>query len=106
MGVRDEPRKLLASVSGLTLSDIADAQACCGFGGAFCVKYPEVSARIGSDKLECAVKSGANLVLGGDLGCLLHLAGLAARQNRGMEFRHAAEVLAGETETPPLGRAK
>lgn len=102
----DAPRKLLASVSGMTLADIPDGESCCGFGGAFCVKYPEVSARIGTDKLDCAARTGARLVLAGDLGCLLHMAGLAARQNRGLEFRHAAEVLAGEMTTPPMGRGK
>jgi len=103
MRVRNEPRKLLATVSGLTVSDIPDAEACCGFGGAFCVKYPDVSARIGGDKLDCVSRTGAGLVLAADLGCLVHLAGLAARQNRAYQFRHVAEVLADETETPPMG---
>ena len=103
MHVRDEPRRLLESVAGLSLSEIPEGEACCGFGGAFCVKFPEVSARIGRDKLESVSRTGADLVLAADLGCLIHLAGLSARQNRGLQFRHVAEVLAEETETPPMG---
>lgn len=105
LGIKAEPRQLLASVSGLTLTDIPDGEACCGFGGAFCVKYADISARIGSDKLDCAARTGAKLVLGNDLGCLVHLAGLAARQNRRLEFRHAAEVLADEMKAPAMGGA-
>lgn len=101
--VKDAPRKLLASVSGLNLSDIPDAEACCGFGGSFCVKNPDIAARIGNDKLDNAARTGANLVLAADLGCLMHLAGLAARQKRNLEFRHAAEVLAGEMSEPAMG---
>ena len=87
----------------MSLSEIPEGEACCGFGGAFCVKFPEVSARIGGDKLDNVSRSGADLVLAADLGCLIHLAGLSARQNRGLRFRHVAEVLADETETPPMG---
>lgn len=103
MRVRDEPRKLLASVEGLRLNEISDGEACCGFGGAFCVKYPDISARIGSDKLDNVARTGTDLVLAADLGCLVHLAGLAERQNRRLRFRHVAEVLVEDTETPPMG---
>jgi L-lactate dehydrogenase complex protein LldE len=102
MAVRREPRLLLESVNGLNLEDFSDADVCCGFGGFFSVKYPEISARLADDKIDDAKARDAELVLSGDLGCLLHLAGRAARRGESLQFRHAAEVLAGATE-PPIG---
>ncbi len=102
MTVRSEPRLLLKSVNGLNVQDFTDTDVCCGFGGFFSVKYPEISARLADDKLDDARSRGAELVLSGDLGCLLHLAGRAARRGEKIHFRHAAEVLAGATE-PPIG---
>lgn len=103
MGVKDEPRQLLKSVEGLSLVALSDAQVCCGFGGLFSVKYPEISERMADDKLADVRNSGAELLLGGDLGCLLHLAGRAARRGQPLEVRHIAEVLAGQSEAPALG---
>ena len=105
MGVSAEPRALLATVRGLSLKDFADTQICCGFGGFFSVKYPEVSARMADDKIADAKLRGAQLIVGGDLGCLLHLAGRLARKGEKIAVRHAAEVLAGVT-TPPIGEDK
>lgn len=102
MKVRDEPRRLLASVEGLDLREIADAEVCCGFGGFFSVKYPEISARMADDKIRHAKETGAQTIVGGDLGCLLHLAGRLSRQGGAMEVRHAAELLAGMADEPPL----
>lgn len=102
MSVLSEPRTLLKSVAGLDLHDFTDREVCCGFGGFFSVKYPEISARLADDKIDDAKSRGAELVLSGDLGCLLHLAGRAARRGEKICFRHAAEVLAGTT-APPLG---
>lgn len=102
MAVRGEPRQLLKSVDGLNLQDFSDTDVCCGFGGFFSVKYPDISARLADDKIDDAKSRGADLVLSGDLGCLLHLAGRAARRGEKIHFRHAAEVLAGATE-PPIG---
>ena len=103
MGVKKEPRELLGAVEGLSLCELSDAQVCCGFGGLFAVKYPEISARMADDKLADAEGVGAELVLGGDLGCLLHLAGRAARTGKQLRFRHVAEVLADMSDTPALG---
>jgi L-lactate dehydrogenase complex protein LldE len=104
-GTMAEPRLLLKSVSGLKLRDLADREVCCGFGGFFSVKYPEISARMADDKIADAKTTGASLVLAGDLGCLLHLAGRAARKGERVEFRHAAEILAGLAATTlPIGR--
>ncbi len=103
LNIRAEPRRLLSSIEGLRICEIADGETCCGFGGAFCVKYPEISARIGGDKLENVSRTGAEVLLSGDLGCLLHLAGLASRKGSAIAFRHVAEVLAGDLETPAIG---
>jgi L-lactate dehydrogenase complex protein LldE len=100
MGVKAEPRALLATVDGLTLDELTDPQVCCGFGGLFSVKYPEISERMADDKIADACATGADTLIGGDLGCLLHLKGRMARAGKALRVRHAAEVLAdmgGET---------
>jgi L-lactate dehydrogenase complex protein LldE len=106
IGVKDEPRRLLATVKGLSLQPLADAQVCCGFGGLFSVKYPEISERMADDKIADAEKSGAGLLLGGDLGCLLHLAGRIAREGKTLRARHVAEVLAGMSDMPAIGEVQ
>lgn len=98
MGVKKEPRTLLRSVDGLTVSDLTDSEVCCGFGGLFSVKYPEISARMADDKIADAVATGADMLIGGDLGCLLHLQRRMKRTGKTMRVRHAAEVLAGEAD--------
>jgi L-lactate dehydrogenase complex protein LldE len=104
LGVKDQPRRLLASVDGLTLKEIPGAEICCGFGGTFCVKYPDISDKMVSDKAAEIVGTGAEAVLAGDLGCLLNIAGKLHRHGRRIEVRHVAEVLAGMTEeVPPIG---
>ena len=103
MGVKAEPRALLNSVEGLSIRELSEPQVCCGFGGLFSVKYPEISERMGDDKIADAQATGADLLVGGDLGCLLHLAGRMKRKGLRMKVRHAAEVLAGMTDVPPMG---
>ena len=102
MQVRREPRELLASVEGLSLSELQEPEVCCGFGGLFSVKYPEISERMADDKIADAQAIGAELMLGGDLGCLLHLKGRMQRKGINMRVRHVAEVLAG-TDASALG---
>jgi L-lactate dehydrogenase complex protein LldE len=104
-GVRAEPRRLLSSVGGLKLRDFTEAETCCGFGGFFSVKYPEISARMADDKIADAKANGAELIVGADLGCLLHLAGRLARRGERIHVRHAAEVLAGLANGPAIGEA-
>ena len=94
--VRDQPRQLLASVEGLSVSELTDRDVCCGFGGLFSVKYPDISERMADDKIANAAATGAEVLIGGDLGCLLHLEGRMQRQGKTMRVRHAAEVLADE----------
>jgi L-lactate dehydrogenase complex protein LldE len=104
LGVKDQPRRLLASVDGLRLRELPGAETCCGFGGMFCVKYPDISDKMVSDKATDIVATGAESVLAGDLGCLLNIAGKLQRHGRRVEVRHVAEVLAGMTgEVPPIG---
>lgn len=103
LSVKNEPRQLLGTVEGFSLAELADAQVCCGFGGLFSVKYPEISERMADDKLADVQKTGATLVLSADLGCLLHLAGRAERTGKDLRFRHVAEVLADMGGAPALG---
>lgn len=104
--VRDAPRRLLASVDGLALTEMEETEVCCGFGGAFSVKYPDISNAIAEAKARNVVKSTAGCLLAGDLGCLLHIAGKLSRDGSAVECRHVAEVLAGMTDTPAIGQAR
>jgi L-lactate dehydrogenase complex protein LldE len=104
LGIKDEPRRLLASVSGLTVQELRDSQTCCGFGGLFSVKYPEISERMADDKIADAENTGADLLVGGDLGCLLHLAGRLSRTGKALRTVHVAEILAGLSDSEALGK--
>ncbi|MEI8146866.1 MAG: (Fe-S)-binding protein [Alphaproteobacteria bacterium] len=104
LGVKDQPRKLLASVAGLDLVEMRDSDVCCGFGGTFCVKYPDISNTIVEKKAAAIEASGAKTLLAGDLGCLMNMAGKLARQGSSVEVRHVAEILADMTDEPAIGR--
>ncbi len=101
--IKAQPRKLLKSIDGLKLIELKDADVCCGFGGTFCVKYPDISNAIVGQKTACIDASGAKTLLAGDLGCLMNMAGKLKREGSGVEVRHVAEVLAGMLDTPPIG---
>lgn len=106
LGIKQQPRRLLRSM-GAEIVEMADAEVCCGFGGTFCVKYPDISVRMASDKVKNAVATGARTLVAGDLGCLLNIAGRLKREGHAMEVRHVAEVLAGATAAAPgIGEAK
>jgi L-lactate dehydrogenase complex protein LldE len=104
LGIREQPRQLLGLIDGLREVPLANPEGCCGFGGAFSVKYPEISARLADAKCQEVAASAAPLLLGGDLGCLLNLAGTLRRQGSTTEVRHVAELLADLTDAPPIGR--
>ncbi len=106
LGVREQPRRLLASVEGLELREMVESDVCCGFGGTFCVKYPEISNVMVADKTRHAAETGADLLLAGDLGCLMNMAGKASREGRAFRARHVVEVLAGDLGTPAIGETK
>lgn len=104
LGIRRQPRTLLKSIPGLELVELADGEACCGFGGTFSVKYPAVSNAIVERKARDVVATGAPLLLAGDLGCLMNMAGKLTRAGETVAARHVAEVLAGELADPPIGQ--
>ncbi len=107
MGIKAQPRQLLAGVSGLTLTEMDDPELCCGFGGTFCVKYPDISVRMVSDKTRDIAATRADTLLAGDLGCLLNMAGRLKREGSLVKVRHIAEILAGMTaEVPPIGEGR
>src|SRR3954447_4215064 len=107
LGVKTQPRLLLSTVGGLQLRELPGAEVCCGFGGTFCVKYPEISDKMVTDKAADIAATGAEAVLAGDLGCLLNMAGKLPRLGVPIETRHVAEVLAGMAdEIPPIGASK
>lgn len=104
--LRDAPRLLLKSVKGLSLIEMEETEICCGFGGTFSVKYPGIANAMAQSKTRNIVGSGADCLLAGDLGCLLHIAGKLSREGSAVECRHVAEVLAGMTEAPAIGHAR
>ncbi len=104
LAIRAQPRRLLQSVAGLRLKERDGAQACCGFGGTFCVTFGEISARMAGDCARAHEATGAQLLLGGDLGCLLNLAGWLKRQGSPVRVRHVAELLAGRMDIPAIGQ--
>lgn len=94
LNVGDRPLRLLRAVSGLELEELPGAQECCGFGGTFSVKNPDVSAAMGADKVANAVSNGAEYLVAADNSCLMHIGGLARRSGAPIKTIHLAEVLA------------
>ena len=98
MGVKAEPRALLAKVPGLALVEMGECEQCCGFGGTFSVKFGEISGAIADRKCQSIEATGADAVVLGDLGCMLNIEGrLRRRGNEATRVLHVAEVLAGTT---------
>lgn len=102
-GVRTQPRALLARVAGLELAEMAETEVCCGFGGTFCVKYPDISNRMVGDKAANVRATGAGTVVAGDMGCLLNIAGRLQRDGDAVAARHVAEILADMADGPAIG---
>ncbi|HUX70581.1 MAG TPA: (Fe-S)-binding protein [Cellulomonadaceae bacterium] len=94
LGVGDRPEQLLRAVRGLTLVDLPEAEECCGFGGTFALKNPDVSVAMGSDKARHVRETGAEVLVAGDNSCLMHIGGLLTRERAGIRAMHLAEVLA------------
>lgn len=103
MSVKDQPRQLLAALPGIHLRELPDAEVCCGFGGTFCIKYPDISNRMLEDKTADILATGADTLLAGDLGCLMNMAGKLHRAGHNLHVRHVAELLAGMCDEPPIG---
>lgn len=105
LSIYHEPRSLLSQVNELELVECKESTACCGFGGTFCVNYPEISTNIVNEKISHILATGCTTVLGGDLGCLMNIAGTLSRQGHSTQVLHIAEVLAGSVEAAGLGRS-
>jgi L-lactate dehydrogenase complex protein LldE len=91
--VGDKPVQLLKNVRGLQLIELPDSDQCCGFGGTFAIKNPEVSAAMLSDKLQCVLRTRAEICTAGDNSCLMHIGGGLSRQRTGVRCVHLAEIL-------------
>ncbi|HEY1205923.1 MAG: (Fe-S)-binding protein [Bryobacteraceae bacterium] len=94
LGIKEGPRRLLSRVRGLTLREMDTAEECCGFGGTFAVKFPEVSGGMARTKVDSIVRSGAEAVVGIDVSCLMQIRGALSRAGLPVETLHLAEVLA------------
>lgn len=106
LGVKAQPRQLLTSIKGLTLVEMQDNEVCCGFGGTFSIKFPDISNAMVEKKTANIAAAAAPLVLAGDLGCLMNMAGKMRREGRPISARHVAEVLAGELTDPPIAEGR
>ena len=99
LGIRDQPRALLATMPGVTVKEMVEAATCCGFGGAFAVKFGELSTRMADNKCRHIEAAGVDAIIAGDLGCLLNIEGrLRRRGNHTTQVLHIAEILAGNEE--------
>lgn len=103
LGIKNQPRRLLAGIKGTRLIEMEDADVCCGFGGTFCVKYADISNAMVENKTDNIRATRAKLLLAGDLGCLMNMKGKLSRQGANVEVRHVAEVLSGLLDTPGIG---
>ena len=103
LGIKAQPRRLLKAVDGLKLTPLAGEETCCGFGGTFCVKYPAISNAIVGEKADAIAATGADLLLAGDLGCLMNMAGKLHRDGSPVRAYHAIELIAGMGDGPAIG---
>jgi L-lactate dehydrogenase complex protein LldE len=106
MGVAAQPRKLLRSLDGIQFVEMSDREVCCGFGGTFSVKYPDISNAMVTQKAARVCETKAQILTGADLGCLMNIAGKLSREGQTIEVRHIAELLAGESDEPGLCSAR
>lgn len=95
LGIKKQPRRLLESIPGLELVEMKNPEVCCGFGGTFCVKFPEISGRMARDKAQDIQGTGAGIVLAGDMGCILNISAALKHAGAKIEATHVAEILAG-----------
>jgi len=102
LGIKRQPRELIGHLAGARLVEMAETETCCGFGGLFCVKYPDISNAMVSRKTANVAAAEPDLLLSGELGCLMNIAGKLAREGSAVRCRHVAEVLAGEMAEPAI----
>mgnify|MGYP003664122992 CR=1 FL=1 len=106
LNIKSQPRDLLRELSGIEVSELQQSEVCCGFGGTFCAKMPEISGKMVDDKLKDALATGAKILAGGDLGCLLNIAGRAERLGEDIDVRHVAELLCQDLDSPAIGKGR
>ncbi len=94
LGIKEGPRNILKRIEGLKLVELPYAEVCCGFGGTFSVKFPEISASMADEKLKNLEQTGAEILVSGDTSCLMHLQGRARRNGSPRRFAHIAEIMA------------
>ncbi len=94
LGIKQGPRRLLGHVRGLDLREMDIAEECCGFGGTFAVKFPDISGGMVRTKIDSIVRTGAEVVVGLDASCLMQIGGALARAGSPIQTMHLAEVLA------------
>jgi L-lactate dehydrogenase complex protein LldE len=93
LGVKEAPFKLLSNVEGLEFEALPNAHNCCGFGGTFSVKMGQISEQMVDEKVQCAVDTGADYLIGADCGCLINIGGRMERKGHPVKVMHIAEVL-------------
>ena len=93
LGLREEPRRLLRAVRGLTLVEADEAETCCGFGGLFSVKFPMISSAMAQVKCNSIRETGADVVISNDSSCLMQIQGYLDRHFGTVKCRHLAEIL-------------
>lgn len=93
LGIRDEPLAILEHVQGLEVLPLAEAQLCCGFGGTFSVKMPLISEAMVAEKAQHVLESGAELLLGLDMGCLMNISGYLDKHGHPMPAKHIIQLL-------------
>ena len=106
LNIKNQPRQLLQALCNIEVMELQQAEVCCGFGGTFCAKMPEISGKMVNDKLDDAVATGARILTGGDLGCLLNIAGRARRRGEDIEVRHVAELLCHDLDAAAIGQGE
>jgi len=94
LGIMDQPRRLISKVGGAEFIEMQNSDQCCGFGGAFAVKYPEISTAMVEDKVKNIIATGADAVVGVDMSCLMNIQGLLSRKKSDVKIMHIAELLA------------
>jgi L-lactate dehydrogenase complex protein LldE len=104
LGVSAQPRRLL-SLAGAELTELAERETCCGFGGLFSVTYPDISVAIAKRKSAAVAGAVPDLLVSGELGCLMNIAGTLSREGSTIPCRHVAELLAGEMSAAPIAQA-
>ena len=101
LGVKDGPRKILERIEGLRLIELPYNEVCCGFGGTFAVKYPEISVVMADEKLQNFYQTGADILVSADSSCLMHLEGRARRSGSLKRFAHIAEIMSESIDRKP-----